>query len=87
MVVYNLDLCSWCVVRDNYNEMEHGGIPMKAPPEEKQRMLELALEMRGYVENMQQIQRQSKHEKDVIIERMQEIGAQMKDFRKRYPFD
>ena len=60
---------------------------MRAPPEEKQRMLELALEMRGYVENMQQIQRKSKHEKDVIIERMQEIGKQMKDFRKRYPFD
>ena len=64
-----------------------GGVIMRAPPEEKQRMLELALEMRGYVENIQQIQRQSKHEKDAIIERMREIGKQMRDFRKRYPFD
>lgn len=58
---------------------------MQPTLEEKQHVLELAQEFKGYVEDLPALIKLPRPQRILIADRMKEIKNEMKAFRERYP--
>lgn len=58
---------------------------MSPTPEEKQYILELVQELKGYVRDLPQLMREPKYQREMIADRMIMMKDELQYFRRKYP--